>query len=87
MCSCKQTTSKSFQTGVYVYTYSNCLVYQISVVILLTNDLTNICSKRSNIEFMNRLYLQCERARENRCVEFEKIARKLMYFASLTKII
>ena len=48
---------KSFQTCLYcIYLFK---LYDKSVIILLANDLTNICSKTG---FMNGLYLQCERA-------------------------
>ena len=58
---CKQPTSNSFQTCLY-YIYLLKL-YDTSIIILLTNDLTNICSKISRIWLIlwMALSLQCER--------------------------
>ena len=48
---------KSFQTCLYcIYLFK---LYDKSIIILLANDIANICSKTG---FMNGLYLQCERA-------------------------
>ena len=47
VCRCKQLTSKSLQTclcSIYLFK-----VHDISVITLLTNDLTNVCSKISKI--------------------------------------
>ena len=72
----KQTTSKCF-----VYLLK---LYSTSIILLLKNNLTNICSKTSKIEMnllLNGLYLQYEKLWKVR-----KMGRRSMYFASLTKI-
>ena len=62
VCWCKQHSSSSFQTCLYCL----CLLklYDKSIVILLTNDLTNVCSEISKIRLILWIvyrYLQCER--------------------------
>ena len=59
-------------------------LYNISIILLLENNLINICSEITKIfnEVINDLYLQNERLQED-----EKMGKSWMHFASLTKMI
>ena len=47
---CKQTTAKGFQTCLYcIYLFK---LYDMSIIMLLTSDLTNICRKISKIRLI-----------------------------------
>ena len=46
-CQCKQSTSKSFQTCLYLFK-----LYIKSIIMFLTNDLTNICDEISKNRFI-----------------------------------
>ena len=57
VCWCKQSTSNSFQTCLYcIYLLK---LYDKSIIILLTNDLTNICSKISKIRLILWMVYTC----------------------------
>ena len=54
VCWCKQSTSNSFQTCLYcIYLLK---LYDKSIIILLANDLTNICSEISKIRLILWMY-------------------------------
>ena len=57
VCWCKQSTSNSFQTGLCcIYLLK---LYDKSIIILLTNDLTNICSEISKIRLILWMAYTC----------------------------
>ena len=60
VCWCKQATSNSLE--MCLYCTSLLKLYDKSIIIFLTNVLANIYSEISK-NFMNSLYLQCERVR------------------------
>ena len=80
VCWCKNPTSNSFQMCLYcLYLFK---LYDKSIIILPTNDLTNICSEISEIRLILWMVYTCnERPGWRR-----KVGWKWMYFASLTKI-
>ena len=62
-----------------IYLFKLC---SISIILLLKNNLTNICRKISNNEFMNGLaILQYEKL-----WKVQKMGKRWMYFSSLTEI-
>ena len=74
VCSCKQPTSNSFQTSLYcVYLLK---LYDKSIIILLTNDSTNTCSKISKIWLILWMVYTCNvKAKVKGLEEVETLGR------------
>ena len=85
MCRCKQlkqTVQKVFHCVYIVYTYLNCMIYQLLInSMLLINSITNFCNKISKSQVIPWVVYTCN---VKGLEEVETVGRNWMCFASFT---